>query len=143
MEPEVLFLVILVVVAGIVGVVLALRKHLKGSIEAGETVDVLKLVDEYSDRIMSIVKDIILIKAIKEEDFQNLEDYDNAVVDLVTARLINIIYQDYGMDEKFRVLVNESSVRHYVKFIYEAIRDNMDVADEISQEQLLVKYEKK
>jgi len=95
--------IIIVLVGGGVGIVLGARKMKEASIKSADALEknVDDFVYDYTDDIINIARDVIVITGIKREDAINDEEYEE-----ILLRMIKREYTYYGI------------LFIYLKFIY-------------------------
>lgn len=122
--------IIIVLVGGGVGIVLGARKMKEASIKSADALEknVDDFVYDYTDDIINIARDVIVITGIKREDAINDEEYEEILLRMIAERLERTIYDDIEIDERFKQIINQETLLAPLRYFYIKYKGSIDKA---------------
>jgi len=128
---QIIVVILMLVLVG-VGLVLGQKKLKEASKDAADGVE--KVVIDYTDTIIQITKDIILIAQIKREYCDTQEDYEQILMRMVARQLTKVIYDDMEIDERFKEIINEETLLKPLLFLYHKYEEL--ILDKVKEEEV-------
>ena len=123
MDPLQIIVVILVVALAAVAIGIGANRIRKTSESLADTVD--SVILEYTDTLIQLAKDIIVISQVKRENCDTQDDYEQILMRMVSRRLVAILYEDINIDDRFKEIINEETLLDPLISLYRQYEDKI------------------